>query len=73
MFSSYLCIECSSLIVAEWCLYVLATYVNTGSDNGLLSGWCQAINWTNAEILLIGPLGSFNRNSLQWNRNWKFT
>ena len=23
----------------------------------LLTGWCQAIIWTNAGILLIGPLG----------------
>ena len=28
-----------------------------GSDNGLLLGRRQAIIWTNAEILLIGPLG----------------
>ena len=27
-----------------------------GSDNGLLPGWRQAITWTNARILLIGPL-----------------
>ena len=27
-----------------------------GSDNVLLPGWCQAIIWTNAGILLIGPL-----------------
>ena len=27
-----------------------------GSDNGVLSGWCQAITWTKAGILLIGPL-----------------
>ena len=27
-----------------------------GSDNGLLSGRRQAIIWTNAGILLIGPL-----------------
>ena len=27
-----------------------------GSDNGLSPGWCQAIIWTNAGILLIGPL-----------------
>ena len=30
----------------------------TGSDNGLLPGWHQAIIWTNAGILLIGPLGT---------------
>ena len=27
-----------------------------GSDNGLSPGWCQAIIWTNAGILSIGPL-----------------
>ena len=27
-----------------------------GSDNGLSSGWCQAINWTNDGILLILPI-----------------
>ena len=32
-----------------------------GRDNGLSPGWCQAIIWTNAAILLIGPLGkNFN-------------
>ena len=39
-----------------------------GSDNGLSRGRRQAIIWTNAGILLIGPLGTnfneiFNRNS----------
>ena len=29
-----------------------------GSDNGLSSGWGQAIIWTNAGILLVGPLGT---------------
>ena len=29
-----------------------------GSDNGLQPGWCQAIFWTNAGILLTGPLGT---------------
>ena len=29
-----------------------------GSDNGLSPGWCQAIIWTNANLLLIGPLGT---------------
>ena len=27
-----------------------------GSNNGLLPGWCQAFTWTNAKILLIGPI-----------------
>ena len=29
-----------------------------GSDNGLLAGQHQAIIWTNAGILLTGPLGT---------------
>ena len=29
-----------------------------GLCNGLSPGWCQAIIWTNAGILLIGPLGT---------------
>ena len=29
-----------------------------GSDNDLSPGWRQAIIWTNAEILLIGLLGT---------------
>ena len=29
-----------------------------GPDNGFLPDWCQAIIWTNAGILLIGPLGT---------------
>ena len=34
-----------------------------GPDNGLLPGRHQAIIWTNAGILLIGPWGtSFNEN-----------
>ena len=39
-----------------------------GSDNDLSPGWCQAIIWTNAGILLIEPLG----NKLQWNLNQNF-
>ena len=31
---------------------------NVGSDNGLSPGQHQAIIWTNAGIVLIGPLGT---------------
>ena len=31
---------------------------NVGSDNGLSSGRSQAVVWTNAETLLIGPWGT---------------
>ena len=37
-----------------------------GPDNGLSPDRCQAIIWTNAGILLIGPLGT---NFSQWNSN----
>ena len=37
-----------------------------GSDNGLLPGRRQAIIWTNAGILLIGPVGTnFSENMIQ--------
>ena len=37
-----------------------------GSDNGLSPEWRQAIIWTNAGILLIGPLGTnFNEISIK--------
>ena len=32
--------------------------INIGSDNGLSPGRCQTMIWTNAEILLIDPLGT---------------
>ena len=34
------------------------TYVIIGSDNGLSPDRRQAITWTHAGILLIGPLGT---------------
>ena len=56
-----------------------------GSDNGLSPSWHQAIIWTNAETLLIGPLEtnvseilikiyifSLNKNALRMSSgNWK--
>ena len=42
--------------------WVTHIYVSTltiiGSDNDLAPGPCQAITWTSAGILLIGPLGT---------------
>ena len=38
--------------VKDICVSKLAI---NGSDNGLSPGWCQAIIWTSAGILLIGP------------------
>ena len=41
--------------VANICVFKLTTI---GSDNGLSPGRRQAVIWTNAGILLIGPLGT---------------
>ena len=48
--------------------YMHRKIISIGSDNGLSFGQCQVIIGINAEILLIGPLGTnfnenFNRNS----------
>ena len=43
------------LIEAEWCISKLTMI---GSDNGLSPGRRKAIFWTNAWILLTGPLGT---------------
>ena len=46
----------------------LSKYTINGSDNGLSPGRRQAINWTNAGILLIGPLGiNFSENLVEIN------
>ena len=48
--------------VTHMCVSKLNTI---GSDNGLSPGRCQAIIWTNAGILWIGPLGTnFNEISI---------
>ena len=46
------------LIEAEWRRICVVKLFIIGSDNGLSPGWRQAIIWTNAGILLIGPLGT---------------
>ena len=46
------------LIEAEWRIYASANLPTIGSDNGLSPDRRQAIIWTNAGILLIGPLGT---------------
>ena len=46
------------LIEAEWRIYTSVNYTIIGSDNGLSPAWRQAINWTNAGILLTVPLGT---------------
>ena len=46
------------LIEAECRIYCVGKLTIIGSDNGLSPDRCQAIIWTNAGILLIGPLGT---------------
>ena len=47
---------CVRLCVCVWCVPVNQTAI--GSDNGLSSVRHQAIIWTRAELLIIGPLGA---------------
>ena len=42
-----------------WVTHICVTELTTiGSDNGLSPGWCQAVIWNNAGLLLIEPLGT---------------
>ena len=51
----------NDLISPKCRIYASMNGVSIGSDNGLLRGRRQAIVWTNAGMLLIGPLGiNFN-------------
>ena len=48
-------------ILTHWCRVThicFSKIITVGSDNGLSPGRCQAIIWTNARILSIGPLGT---------------
>ena len=48
----------SRFVVAGWHTYVSESWVSIGPDNGLSSVRRQAIIWTNADSLLIGPEGT---------------
>ena len=50
---------CSVLTHWGWVTHICISKLTINdSDNGLLSGLCQTIIWTNAEILLVVPLGT---------------
>ena len=56
-------VPCNTLLVVltHWGLVThvcISKLTIIGSDNGLVPGWCQAINWTTVGILLIRPLGT---------------
>ena len=63
MCCSFLCyaLKIIALILITPCGLVTHTCIGNltivGSNNGLSPGWCQAIIWTNAGILLIETLG----------------
>ena len=50
----------SNVVLTHWGRVTICVSKLTiiGSDKGLSPGRCQAIIWTNAGILLIGPLGT---------------
>ena len=55
------CSSCQSSVNSHWAWVMHICVGNLtiiGSDNGLSPGWRQAIIWTNAGILLIGPIGT---------------
>ena len=47
------------IIELEWCLYTPEKEFTIGSDKGLLPGRRQALIWTNAGLLLTGPLWTY--------------
>ena len=64
-------------------MYASGNWVSIGSGNGLAPVWRQAIAWTNADLLSIGPLGtnfseilmliltfSFKKKQLKWQPFW---
>ena len=51
-------------------IFASVNCVRIGSGNGLVPVWRQAITWTNADLLSIGPLGT-NFTECKLNRNKK--
>ena len=51
-------IICLSFEIIHLSITEMFKLIIIGSDNGLSPGRRQAIIWTNAGILLIGPLGT---------------
>ena len=55
----YINIYVFSLTHSTWVMHIcIGNATIIGSDNGLLPGWCKAIMWTNAVILLLEILGT---------------
>ena len=51
--------EANELTHRGWVMHICISKLTViASDNGLSPGQCQAIVWTNAGKLLIGPLGT---------------
>ena len=46
------------MYIYHWAMIRVSNLTIIGSDNGLAPGWHQTIIWTDAGMLLIGPLGT---------------
>ena len=60
-------------IETEWRIYASVNYAISGSDNGLLLVQCQAIDWTNAVILLVDELLIRNKLKKKINQVRRYT
>ena len=74
---AYVCSECVSNanVLTPWGRVThicVGNLIIIGSDNGSSPGWRQAIIWTNAGILLIGPLGTSFREILNGIQTFSF-
>ena len=59
---------------SPWCrTYVSVNWISIGSDNGLAPNRRQAIIWTNAGLLSIGPFGTNFSEILIKIQNFSFT
>ena len=74
---AYVCSECVSNanVLTHWGRVThicVGNLIIIGWDNGSSPGWRQAIIWTNAGILLIGPLGTSFREILNGIQTFSF-
>ena len=68
----FCCVYCTSPIASKLNQWGQVTHIcvckltTISSDNRLLPDWRQAIMWTNAEMLLIGPTEISSSQQLNW-------
>ena len=47
----------SGIVEVWWCMYASVNLFTIGSFNGLAPAWCQALTWTNVDLLSVGAIG----------------